>query len=149
MKAKFINEFERGKTSKGALDMGGEKIRGNFDQYLEDVKANKTEEQKEMDEASHLYAFLYSPKYTEVDIDGEIYHKKEIEIENLYQIDRHDKGDLNAISMMKMRAMHQEGAKLALVDIPSWMHNQKTAHDSEISPELRKYIVENKRKAFG
>ena len=153
MKAKFINEFERGQTSKGAMSMGKEKILGNFDQHLKDIKDSReqrSEEQKFLDEASNLYAFIYRPAYEPVEIDGEELHKKTIEIENLYQIDRYDKGDLMAISMMQMRATAQgDGSKVALVDIPTFMHNQKTAYNDDISPELRKYIIKNQRKVTG
>jgi len=152
MRAKLINEFERGNSSKGAMDLGKEKIRGNFDQYLDDVKRSseqRSDDQKAEDEMQHLYAFIYKPSFEPVIVDGEEYHKKTIDIENLYQIDRYDKGDLMAIKMMEIRATSQgDGSKLALVDIPSFMHNQKTAYNSEISPRLKKYIIENKRKAF-
>ena len=153
MKAKFINEFERGQTSKGAMTVGKEKISGDFDQHLKDVRSSqeqRSEEQKFLDEASNLYAFIWRPSYEAVEIDGEEFHKKTIEIENLYQIDRYDKGDLMAIRMMKIRATAQDDkSKVALVDIPTFMHNQKTAYNDDISPELRKYIIENKRKVTG
>lgn len=150
MRAKQINEFERGRSPKKNLDLGKEKISKDFDQHLEDLKTHKSREQKEREEEYPMYAFLYRPKFEPVIIDGEELHKKTIEIENLYQIDPLEKGDLMAIKMMEIRATAQGGdTKLALVNIPSWMHKGKTAYDEEISPELRKYIIENKRKAFG
>ena len=149
MKARCVNEFERARDSKRSMTVGSKLIHQDFDDHLQDLKDNKKPEQIEREKEMQTYAFLYSYQYVPVMVDGEEFHKKQIEIENLYQIDRLEKSDLMALSMMKIRAQHQEGAKLALVDIPTWMHNQKTASDGEISPELRKWIEKYKRKAFG
>ena len=80
-------------------------------------------------------------------INGKKYYEDSIEIENLYQVDIFDKGDLMAVSMMKIRAVSQcDGSKVAKVTIPKYMHDEKTTYDSEISDELRNYIEKNKEK---
>jgi hypothetical protein len=111
------------------------------------LKKYREEDKIEEEEMMKPYIFIGSPGYKEVEIEGETYHKKYTEIENLYQVDPYDKEDNMAMSMMKIRSATSPEASVYMVKIPIFLHNKKTAYDREISDKLRKYIDKNKFKA--
>jgi len=111
-------------------------------------KETRTEEEELRDELYNIYAFVGSYKYNDVEINGEKYHKKYLDIENLVKINKYDTSSLNNVNMMKIRARSQGALDYIVygIYIPKYEWDKDYAYNDEIPNKLRKFIDENKFK---
>lgn len=92
-----------------------------------------------------LVYFLASPIYEEVEVDGEIYHKKDYDIETFVVLDENSFNDAISINMMKIRARFQ-GDDTKLYQIWTDLlddYDKSHIYGSDVDPEIRKMLVEN------
>jgi hypothetical protein len=109
-------------------------------------KETRSEEELARDEYADVYAFIGYPDFKETIINNETYHKKQLGIENLVKINKYDASSLSQVSMMKIRAAHQDQTEGRVwgVYIPKNMWNKDHAYNNDIPDNLRKFIDENK-----
>ncbi len=111
-------------------------------------KETRSEEERLRDELYDVYAFIGYPDYIEKEIEGEIFHKKRLGIENLVKLDKYNSTSLAQVPMMKIRAQAQYGGEKESgvwgVYIPKEIWNADYAYNNEIPDNLRKFIDENK-----
>ncbi len=145
MRAIFVNEFERGLKPDQSLDVGKKRFERDPKAHIKNLETHKTEDQQMQEDLMKRYVFIGRPAYKAVTVNGKKYHEEILHIENLYQIDPYENSDLTAALMLKIRATQQgEGSRAWKVLIDSWMHDEKTTMDDDISDDLRQYIDENK-----
>ena len=114
-------------------------------------KETRSDDEMNRDEYFDVYAFIGYSEYKETNVDGEIFHKKILGIENLVKIDKYDASSLRQVSMMKLRANSQYDRKdpnngVWGVYIPKHLWDKDYAYNNDIPDNLRKYIEENKFK---
>jgi hypothetical protein len=109
-------------------------------------KINRTQEEIDEDDFINNYFFIGFEAYKKVEIDGEEFHKKYMGIENLVKVDQYDAGQLQSVSMMKVRATTVPGGSMYAVKIPNFLADKDNYYDQDINDQLRKWIEEHKYK---
>jgi hypothetical protein len=90
------------------------------------TKAGRTKQDREFDDENDRFVFIGSEKF--VPVPGTKHHKKTLEIENLYKVDKFDLSDHGTLKMMHMRARVQN-ANVYMVHLPKGFITSKANTD--------------------
>ena len=113
------------------------------DLKLQIEKANRSQDDRDFDDNNDRFIFVGYEKF--VPVPGTKHHKKTLEIENFYKVDRFDMSDHQAMGMMKMRARMHNG-DVYLVSLPKGAVEAKSTRHSDLPEWLIDLIDEHKQK---
>jgi len=133
------------KTFKAYSDLLTPKVRERFNQHphapIKLKKFERTKEQIKADKQYDTFIFVGVDKFKKTE-DGK--YERELEIESLVKVDKYNPADLNAVSMMKMRAHTREGGHVYIIKLPPGVIKKKVTHN--IEPWLLHVIDEHKER---
>lgn len=111
---------------------------------LRTSQEKRTPAEKKFDDENDYFVFIGRPKFVESP-PGSGNHRKTLEIENLYKVDRFELADHAAVKMMSMRARFQgDGSELYAIELPKGTLKDKG--NTNLPDWLVELIDEHKRK---
>lgn len=110
------------------------------------TKLSRDEEQIDYEDMVNIYVFIGYTEKVPITIKGKQYYEDRLQAESVNKIDKYNTGDLQSISMMKLRAKIQYGGEgnVYMVHVPKFMMD-KDYYDS-IPEEHREFIEEHKQR---
>lgn len=111
------------------------------------TKATRTKQKVKEDEENNLYVFIGYTEKSPVIVNGEKYYKDKLQAEKLVKIDRYNPGDLQMVSMMKLRAQvqygHKEEGAVYMIYVPKDFMDEESYNGI---PDEYRYIIEKYKK---